>query len=231
MDRFEQLVEATRSDYVEHVLSNPLIAKLMAGQVSHDLYAAYLGQTYHLVRHTSRTLALAASRLPEEQRGLRAWFLEQATEEDGHELFCVKDLKNLGLEPATVIDAGPGPGAWGLFTQNYYMAAQGNPVGMLGVATATEGMGAELAGGMAQVLVERYDVPEVAVTFLRSHAGFDKKHLEEARHAVNAFAIRDEDFRHVLHGRRMTYRCYGQLFADVAASKTRYFASAQRIAA
>ena len=230
MERYEQLVEETRLDHTEHILENPLIKMLMTGAVTHDLYAAYLGQTYHLVRHTSRTLALAAGRCGDDRRGLRAWFIEQAGEEQGHELFCLKDLKNLGLEPATVVDAGPGAGAWGLVAQNYYMATYGNPVGMLGVATATEGLGAQLAGAMAQLLVERYRVPDTAVTFLRSHAGFDKGHLEEARRAVNEYATQVQDYRDVVHARRMTYRYYGRLFRDVAESKAVYFENAQKAA-
>ena len=230
MDRFEQLVEATRADYAAHILKNPLIARLAGGEVTRDLYAAYLIETYHLVRHTSRTLALAASRLGEAQRALRAWFIEQAMEEDGHELFCLKDLKNLGFDPGVASAALPGPGAWGLFTQNYYMAAHGNPVAMLGVATATEGMGAELAGGMAQLLVQRHGMPDNALTFLRSHAGFDRRHLEEARRAINQLAT-NADLPDIAHARRMTYRQYGQLFADVADSGARHSDPAARIAA
>ena len=230
MERFEQLVDATRADYSRHILKNPLIRKLAAGEVTRDLYAAYLGQTYQLVRHTSRTLALAASRLPDERRGLRAWFMEQAQEEHGHELFCITDLKNLGLDPQQVLQHGPGPGAWGMYTQNYYMAGHGNPAGMLGVATATEGMGAELAGGMAQMLIERYGIPSTAVTFLRSHSGFDQRHLEQARYAVNDLAL-DSDAADLLHARRMTFRCYGQLFEDVAASTHCFFHATELAAA
>ena len=230
MDRFEQLVEATRADYAAHILKNPLIAHLAGGDITRDLYAAYLVETYHLVRHTSRTLALAASRLAEPQRALRAWFLEQAAEEDGHELFCLKDMKNLGFDPAVATAAMPGPGAWALFTQNYYMAAHGNPVSMLGVATATEGMGAELAGGMAQLLVQRHGMPDHAVTFLRSHAGFDRRHLDEARRAVNELAA-EVDLPGIVHARRMTYRHYGQLFTDVAGTAARHSDPATRIAA
>ncbi|HVT36760.1 MAG TPA: iron-containing redox enzyme family protein [Nevskiaceae bacterium] len=222
MDRFGQLVEATRADHAQHILKNPLIRKLAAGEVTHDLYAVYLGQTYQLVRHTSRALALAAARLPDERRALRAWFLEQAQEEHGHELFCITDLKNLGLDPARVLECGPLPGAWGLYTQNYYMADHGNPAAILGVATATEGMGAELAGGMAQLLVERYGVPATAVTFLRSHAGFDQRHLEQARRAINELAL-ETDLPGILHARRMTFRYYGRLFEDVSESTERYF--------
>lgn len=225
MERFEKLVESTCTDYADNILNNPLLQKLARDEVTHDQYAAYLGQTFHLVRHTSRTLALAAARLGDSRRDLRAWFLEQALEEHGHELFCIKDLKNLGLDPQIVIAEDPGPGAWGMFTQNYFMATYGNPVGMLGVATATEGLGAELAGGMAQLLIQRYGIPDTAVTFLRSHAGFDKSHLAEARRAINELINEQEDYSDILLARRMTYKYYGQLFKDVVDSKRKYFES------
>lgn len=230
MELFDKLVESTRADYAENILNNPLVKKLANGEITHDLYAAYLGQTYHLVRHTSRTLALAAARLTDDRRELRRWFLEQAVEEHGHELFCVKDLKNLGLNPEVVTSEYPGHGAWGMFTQNYFMATYGNPAGMLGVATATEGMGAELAGGMAQLLVQRYGIPDNAVTFLRSHAGFDQNHLAEARRAINELVDEQNDFGDIVHARRMTYRYYGQLFKDVASSEKRYFGDLSRAA-
>ena len=114
----------------------------------------------------------------------------------------------------------PGAGAWGLVAQNYYMATYGNPVGMLGVATATEGMGANLAGRMAQVLEQNYGMPHAALTFLRSHAGFDQRHLKEAQRAVNEQIIDDAEFRQVVHARRMTYRYYGQLFQDACRAAT-----------
>jgi pyrroloquinoline quinone (PQQ) biosynthesis protein C len=222
MDRYQKLVDATRVDYAEHILNNPLIQQLASGRVTRDHYAHYLAETFHLVRHTSRALALAAAHLGDERRGLRGWFLEQANEEHGHELFCLKDLRNLGLDPQQVIRHGPGPGAWSLFTQNYYMASHGNPAGMLGVASATEGMGAELAGGLAQVLMDQYGLPAEALTFLRSHAGFDQAHLDQARRAINE-QTGDEDYDDILRARRLTFRYYGQLFRDVAACTRQYF--------
>lgn len=229
MDIFESLVAQTAADYSEHILGSPLMARLARGEISRDQYAAYLGETYHLVRHTSRALALAAARLDEGRRGLRAWLLEQANEEHGHEQFCLHDLKALGLEPQRVIDNGPGAGAWGLVTQNYYMASYGNPVGILGVATATEGMGAQLAGGLAQMLAERFGIPQQALTFLRSHSSFDRRHLEQARQAVNTHVETPGDFADVLRARRMTFHYYGRLFCDAVESKAQYIDEAAEV--
>lgn len=216
MDTYERLLALTRVDYGAHILENPLLQRLGGAQpIAVRLYAGYLTQTYHLVRHTSRALALAAAHLDDDRRRLRAWFLEQAREEHGHEQFCLRDLRALGLDAEALTRTLPGGGAWGLITQNYYLATQGDPVGILGVASATEGMGAELAGGFAQQLAQRHGIPLRALGFLRAHAGVDGTHVAQVRDAVLAHVRCEQSFAIVLHARRMTHRYYGQLFRDV----------------
>ena len=226
MDRFEELLAATAADQQRYVLDNPLLVLVAAGRATRDQYAVYLRETYHLVRHTSRALARAGSHVEDDQRALRAWLLEQAHEEHGHEQFCLKDLRALGLDPYAITSQMPGPGAWGVITQNYFFAAVGHPEALLGVASATEGMGAELAGDLARALIDHYDIPEVATTFLRSHAGFDRRHYEQVRVAVNRCG-NAENLPWIEHGRRMTFFHYGGLFREVAASTERCFAPRQ----
>lgn len=213
MDLYDEVVEATAEEFQQHIAGNALIKALATGQVKRGHYLAYLQQTYHLVRHTSRALALAGARLEDDRRELRNWFFHQVEEENGHDLFCIKDVSRLD-EPVDEIFAGqPRSGAWGLITQNYFMATYGNPVGILGVATATEGLGATMASQLADVLIQRYGIPSNAVTFLRSHGGFDVRHLEEAKQAVNQLVHPDE-VELVIHARRMTFINYGRLFQE-----------------
>lgn len=213
MSKFDVIVGKTKSEYREFVEKNPLLKVVTSGGMTKAHYGAYLRETYHLVRHTSRMLALGGARLSDDRRELRNWFFEQVLEENGHDLFCVKDLKNIGMNPDEVLSSQPSAGAWGLITQNYFMATYGNPVGILGVATATEGLGAEFGTMFADIMVEKYGMPSHAVTFLRSHGGFDVKHLEEAVEAIEL--IHDDEIELVVHARRMTFRFYGQLFQDV----------------
>ena len=226
MRAFERMLDATAVDYERHIRSNPIFEQLNTGQATCDQYAVYLRETYHLVRHTSRALARGASRLDDDQRSLRAWLLEQASEEHGHELFCLKDLQNLGLPAASVTAGMPGPGAWGVVTQNYYLA-DAHPSALLGVASATEGMGAELAGDMAAALVHRLGVPASATTFLRSHAGLDQRHFAQVTGAVDAL-VGDADFDWVVHARRMTFQYYGQLLHEAAFTTERFFQMEER---
>jgi pyrroloquinoline quinone (PQQ) biosynthesis protein C len=213
MKLYDHIVAETAKDLELHVIGNPLMQALHNGTIERGHYLAYLRETYHLVRHTSRALALAGARLEDERRGLRDWFFEQVNEENGHDLFCIKDVKHLGEDPSRVFQGMPMSGAWGLITQNYYMATYGNPVGILGVATATEGLGATMASTLADILVKAFGVPTNAVTFLRSHGGFDLKHLEDAKRAINEF-VQEDEVDYVIHGRRMTFLNYGRLFCD-----------------
>lgn len=214
MSQYERVVQATEVEFDRYIGSHPIVPHVMSGKMSREQYITYLRETYHMVRHTPRMLALAAARCEDHYRGLRNWFIEQTDEENGHDLFCIKDLRHLGVDPDDVLAGGPLPGAWGLVSQNYFMATYGNPAGILGVASITEGLGATTAGGMADILVSAYGMRSDCVTFLRSHSGFDARHLEETRRAIDTLISSEDDIQAVIHGRRMTIFYYARMFSD-----------------
>lgn len=217
MKTFARIVEMTKQEHAEYIENNELLRLVASGRMTRQHYIAYLRETYHLVRHTPRMLALGGARLTDDKRAIRNWFFEQILEENSHDLFCVKDLQHLGENPEVILDSQPGAGAWGMITQNYFMATYGNPIGILGVATATEGLGAQFGSKFADLLNDKYGLPGNAVTFLRSHGGFDVKHLEEAVEAIE-LVTDPVDIQAIVHARRMTCRYYGQLFLDVLAA-------------
>lgn len=215
MDAFERVLEATRPVYDNAIGANPIFPALLGGQITRNHYIAYLKETYHLVRHTSRALALVGARLPDHRRELRGWFFHQSVDEHNHDLFCINDLKALGEDPDVILDGMMMPGAWGMVTQIYYMAAFGNPAATLGVAMATEGLGADLATRFAELLERQYGYPLEATSFLRSHGISDEKHIQEARRAVNTMVEGQRELEEIIFAREMTLKYYGQLFEDV----------------
>jgi pyrroloquinoline quinone (PQQ) biosynthesis protein C len=227
MTKFDRIVSATAQDHQEMIENNALLNAVKRGEMAPAHYVAYLRETYHLVRHTPRMLSLGGARLDDDRRELRNWFFEQVGEENGHDLFCIKDLEHLGFTTRDVLSGHPGKGAWGLITQNYYMATYGNPVGILGVATATEGLGSDFGTRFADLLTARYGLKTNATTFLRSHGGFDSRHLDEAIHALDF--VREDEIDDVIHARRMTLQFYGQMFLDVLNAGNA--AAAERLAA
>ena len=215
MSNFETLLAATEEEYKSKIENHPLIELVLSGNMKQEHYVSYLRETYHMVRHTSRMLSLAGARLGDNYRGLRDWFFEQVREENNHDLFCINDLTNLGEDAGCVLAIPPKAGSWGLVSQNYYMATYGSPVGILGVASLTEGLGADLGKSMAETLVQLYDLKRNQVTFIKSHAGFDVRHIEDVKRAVNDLLAGNSDLEDVIQGRRMTIPYYSQMFHDV----------------
>ncbi|UNZ15749.1 iron-containing redox enzyme family protein [Streptomyces sp. 891-h] len=218
MSNFEKLLAATQTEFDREIGQNPLIEVVAGGQMKQEHYVAYLRETYHMVRHTSRMLSLAGARLGDDYRKLRDWFFEQVREENNHDLFCIRDLENLGEDAEQVLAVPPKRGSWGLVSQNYYMATYGSPLGILGVASLTEGLGADLGKSMAEILRDTYHLEKNQVTFIKSHAGFDARHIEDVKEAVNDLLLSDNDLGEVIHGRRMTIYYYAQMFRDVLES-------------
>ena len=214
MTRYDRLIGATADLYDKHLGQHAMMEHVLGGHLTRGEYAAYLRETYHMVRHTPRMLALAAARCEDDRRGLRDWFITQTEEENNHDLFCIKDLKNMGYNHSDVLTGQPCSGAWALVCQNYFMTTYGNPAGILGVASITEGLGASIAGSMSNMLVSEYGYDTKTVTFMKSHSGFDAKHLEETIDAVNNLISTEQEYEAVLQGRRMTIIHYAQMFTD-----------------
>lgn len=215
MTNYELVIQQTQKVYEDKILRHPIFYVVANGLMTRKHYIAYLKETYHLVRHTSKALALVGANLPDDRRGLRGWFFTQSLDEHNHDLFCVKDLTALGENPDKVLDGTMMSGAWGLVAQNYYMAAYGNPVAIVGVATGTEGLGADLATSFADMIVEKYGIPRNATTFLRTHGQSDVGHVAEAKRALNEYVTSESDLRDIVFAREMTLRYYSQLFTDV----------------
>lgn len=204
-------LKAHRRSYID---CNPIFARLAGGDITRFHYLAYLRETYHLVKHTPKYLTLAANRVAEHDERLSAYFRKFSLEETGHELLCIRDIHALG-ENADIIMGDPNPGAWGIVTQCYFWATQGNPVALLGDAFATEEIGVASGLEVAKLLEMNYSIPRQATNFLRVHGSEDKEHLEAAARIIEWYADDRDHYADIDYATRMTYRSYGQLFTDV----------------
>jgi pyrroloquinoline quinone (PQQ) biosynthesis protein C len=194
---------------------NPLFERLACGDITRFYYLAYLRETYHLVRHTAKYLTIAAHRVKESDERLSAYFREFCLEETGHELLCIRDIAALGENTDILISGHPSPGAWGIVTQCYFWATQGNPVALLGDAFATEELGVARGVEVARLLETNYSIPHEATNFLRLHGSEDQEHLEAAARAIEWYVEDRDHYADIDYATRMTYRNYAQLFTDV----------------
>jgi pyrroloquinoline quinone (PQQ) biosynthesis protein C len=201
-----------RESYID---GNPIFARLAAGDITRSHYLAYLRETYHLVKHTPNYLMIAANRVAENDERLSAYFRKFCLEETGHELLCIRDIDALGENADMILSGDPNPGAWGIVTQCYFWATQGNPIALLGDAFATEELGVARGVEVARLLETNYSIPRRATNFLRVHGSEDKKHLEAAARAIEWYAEDRDHYADIDYATKMTYRYYGQLFTDV----------------
>ncbi|MDI2132418.1 iron-containing redox enzyme family protein [Yinghuangia seranimata] len=193
------------------VVEHPFIQRIVRGELTEPVYAAYLRETFHLVGETPHFLAAAAARTEEEW--LQDWFLDLAVDERHHDRLCVRDLRNLGYDPDSYLAGLPGLGTWTMVGQNHYLAAMSDTAGILGFAAATEGLGATLGPQVAAAL-QQYPFALKASAFLQVHAMEDQDHIARVKQAFDRLAESPERYALMTATWEYTLRAYGQLFTD-----------------
>lgn len=211
-DRYEDALAETEPLLKQFVLEHPFIEGILGGDLTKEVYAAYLRETYHLVRQTPYYLTAAAANSTEEE-WLRDWFLDLAVDERGHDKLCLHDLKKLGFPPETYLGHLPGPGTWAMVSQNHYVATSLDPAGILGFAAATEGLGASLGPQVAEAM-QQYPFSKGALSFLKVHSAEDQEHIARVRDAFGRCAEVAERYELMVATWAHTLRAYGQLFTD-----------------
>jgi thiaminase len=138
-------------------------------------YASWLSQTFHFVSHSTRLIALAASRFYLDQEGLHNRFLAHIHEEKSHEKLAIHDIKALGLEPANFPELSV---TKGFYRSQYYFIERVDAASFLGYIMALEGI-AVYAGPVALKKVQKAHGIKAA-SFLKVHSEEDVEHIEQA---------------------------------------------------
>jgi hypothetical protein len=138
-------------------------------------YGDFLAQTYYYVCHTTRLLAVCASRLGVEREKLHHRFLKHAAEERSHHLLAERDLAALGASlgdyPERALTAA-------MYETQYYRAEHHSPTTIFGYILTLEGL-AVVYGPSVYAAVSSAHRDE-ASSFVRLHANEDPGHLESA---------------------------------------------------
>lgn len=146
---------------------------------SQDAYALWLSQTYYLVRHTTRFLALAAARAPIGERELHYGFVHHLKEESHHDLPLIKDLKALGSSPEQFPVL---PETRMIIHNQYYWLEHGSVHSLSGYALLLEGLSVRCIPEM----LKRLSAAGLgkATTFLKLHMEVDQEHFKEGTSAL-----------------------------------------------
>lgn len=210
MPFFEQLVFQTQSDR-QRLVSAPIVQACLRGEVGFESYLAFLEQAYHHVHHTVPLLKACRARMPERLAWLGDALDEYVEEEIGHDEWILNDIDACGCDANTVRHGRPGSETEIMVAYAYDTIARNNPVGFFGMVHVLEGTSVALALAAADQIQTHLGLPDNAFSYLRSHGTLDQEHT--AHFALLMDGLEDPaDQQAVVHGARMFYRLYGDIF-------------------
>lgn len=212
----EQLARATAADR-QYLLAAPVIARCLAGEVTHELYVAFLTQAYHHVRHTVPLMMAVGARLPDRHRWLQEAVLHYLDEETGHDEWILNDIAHAGGDRAAAAASQPAIATEAMIAYAYDTVMRRNPLGFFGMVHVLEGTSVALALQAADRIQQALGLPAKAMTYLRSHGELDKEHVNHLADILERFDAA-EDREAVIRCARGIYWLYGQMFRGLDAA-------------
>ncbi|HET7499615.1 MAG TPA: iron-containing redox enzyme family protein [Kofleriaceae bacterium] len=150
------------------------------------VYGAFLAQTSYYVSHSTRLLALAASRFKLSEEALHRRFIKHATEEMSHETLALRDLKQIGLSLAQFPEF---PSTRAFYQTQYYMIEHQSPWAFWGYILMLEGLALTKGPWLFNEIKRHHG--EKAGGFVKLHAAEDVEHMAEAEKALQALPERE----------------------------------------
>ncbi|MFY8274720.1 TenA family transcriptional regulator [Pseudoalteromonas sp. SSDWG2] len=215
MSFFAQLCEQTQQER-QYLLSADVIKKALAGEVSTDLYVAFLQQAYHHVKHTVPLLMACGARIDSEQEWLRNAIAEYIEEELGHQEWILNDIAACGYDKEQVRNSAPSFATELMVSYAYDSIARVSPLAFFGMVHVLEGTSIALADNAAGHIREQLGLPKKAFTYLTSHGALDQEHVKFFEGLMNQITSA-HDQAVIVHAAKRFYRLYGDIFHTLSA--------------
>ncbi len=218
-DRLAQLTAADR----DYLLAAPAIQRCLSGDITRELYVAFLTQAYHHVRHTVPLLMAVGACLPDRHAGLRDEILHYLEEETGHEQWILNDIEHAGGHRAAAAASQPAIPTDAMVAYAYDMVMRRNPVGFFGMVYVLEGTSVSMALLAADRIQQTLALPDRAFSYLRSHGELDKEHVHHLA-GILARLDAEEDRDAVVLCARAMFWLYGNVFRSLDAGASTHAA-------
>ncbi|MBP7523337.1 MAG: iron-containing redox enzyme family protein [Propionivibrio sp.] len=214
---FYETLAAETAEARNYLLSSPIVADCLRGEVSLPSYLAFLGQAFHHVRHTTPLLMSLGGRLPERLAWMRRAVAEYIEEEIGHEEWILNDIAAAGGDAEAVRASRPGLPAEVMVAYAYDLVARGNPAAFFGMVFVLEGTSVALALQAADRIQQTLGLPDTAISYLRSHGTLDQEHTKHLASLLEKMT--PEDQADVVHAAKVFFKLYGDIFRSLPTAK------------
>ncbi len=213
MNFHDRLLEQT-AEARQGLLGAPIIQGTLRGEVSLPSYLAFLHEAYHHVHHTVPLLRACSAALPPRNHWLREPLAEYVSEEAGHDVWILDDIRACGGDAEAVRLGAPGHATEVMVAYAYDTIARRNPLGFLGMVHVLEGTSVSLALLAAEQIQKPLALPDSAFSYLRSHGVLDREHTAHFEALMNR--IEDpRDQADILHAARAFFHLYGDVFRSL----------------
>ncbi len=173
-----------------------------------EAYGSWLTQTYHYVSHSTRLLALSASRFDLNQNKLHTRFIEHLREEKGHEVLAVNDLKLIGK---SINDFPEFTETSAFYKTQYYWVEHISPISFYGYILCLEGFAVHRGGHFFKKIIENFG--EKHASFLKIHKDEDTGHLKKAFDQLKTLS--DTDLKQITQNFIESCDLYGSILSRV----------------
>jgi len=220
MTFYQKLLQATEKERGK-LMSTALINEGAKGNISLEVYRAFLTQAYHHVKHTTPLLMSCGGRLPGHYEWLRTAIGEYIEEEMGHQEWVLNDIAECGGDKEAVRASKSPENSASTATEvmvayAYDMISRVNPVGFFGMVLVLEGTSTAVATEAGETLMKSLNLPKKAFSYLLSHGSLDISHVSFYESLVNQ--ISDEnDQACLIHSAKIFYKLYGDIFRTIEA--------------
>lgn len=202
---------------------SPYLSRVLEpGFADQRLYAIYMCETYHYTKHNARNQALVATRNEAMNPRYMKFCLNHASEEVGHELMALHDLKSLGIEITEDELPVPLNSTQALIGYLYYTSEKLNPLARLGYSYWAERV-YQFMQPLLGLMSNGLNLPKKSMTFFNEHSEIDEKHAQDVDKAINSFVKNEIDLKAVeetmVSSLKLTVSMLNEVFEEFNAIK------------
>jgi 3-oxoacyl-[acyl-carrier-protein] synthase-3 len=179
-DSTQKLIKELASvwhDYRSRAWRTPLIRKITSNQFTTADYVRWTGCWIPQVREGSQWMVTGANNLDARYSALSTLVRGHAGEERNDFKILFEDYRLAGGTASTVEELRRNPGGEALNAYMHALAAETNPLGLLGAIYIIEGTGQRIIPALLPMLRQQLDLSAQAFRFLSYHGENDVSHL------------------------------------------------------
>ncbi|MCW2479409.1 TenA family transcriptional regulator [Candidatus Symbiopectobacterium sp. NZEC135] len=197
------------------MLSAPVIERCMRGDITSEMYIAFLTQAYYHVNQTVPLLMCAGSRLPTSYEWVRQAIAEYIDEEYGHQEWILNDIQHCGGNAESVRNGQPGQPIELMIAYLYHQIERVNPMCIFGMVHVLEGTSVTIATPIAEALQGALGLDDQATSYLRSHGALDMDHIKFFASLMDR-TTNPQDQKDIIHTARTVYSLYGEMLCQLS---------------